>query len=116
MRHDEARGLFNPWSLEQRLLWVLERHGISTLAELDRFLRDTAGRAPGVLAEIARVSSDRGFVPFADDVSIVTWLVLVLHRAGAETVALTSFSEELETALNTLIGNAVPTEGDAEQR
>ncbi len=116
MQHYDEPAVLAPWSLEQRLLWVLERHGISTLADLDRFLRDAADRAPGILGEIARLASDRGYVPFAVSESLVTWLVLVLHRAGAETVALTSYREELDYALNTLIGNAVPTEGDAQQR
>jgi uncharacterized tellurite resistance protein B-like protein len=96
--------------LEQELLWLLRRNGISTLAELDAFLRDSAPRAPAIFGEIARLSSQRGFEQLAAYASAITYLLLVLNRADAETVELVEYAPEIEAALNTLIGNPVAPE------
>jgi hypothetical protein len=97
-------------AVEQELLWLLRRNGISTLAELDRFLRDSAPRAPAIYGEIARLSSERGFEQLSAYTSAVTYLLLVLNRADAETVELVEYAPEIEAALNTLIGNPVAPE------
>jgi hypothetical protein len=54
-------------------------------------------------------SGERGFAPWALPDSIVSWLALVLRRADAGTVALMRFADEIEDALNAIIGN--PSEG-----
>jgi ppGpp synthetase/RelA/SpoT-type nucleotidyltranferase len=93
------------WEIEQLLLWLLATNGIATLAELDEFTRTAIPRAPGILADIARLAGDGGFTPYAYPASILAWLLLVLNRADGGTVALADFREEIEDALNMLIGN-----------
>jgi hypothetical protein len=97
----------------ERSLWLLQRAGVGTLAELDDFLRQATPRARDVLSELARVANEEGFTPWADADDVVEWLWLVLNRADAETVALTWYRGELENALNTLIGNPVARSHDS---
>ena len=93
--------------LEQELLWLLARFHLGTVAELDEFLRSAAPRAREIYRRITDVSSEEGFIPHAVPASMITLLLLVLNRADAETVELVEYREEVETALNTLIGNPV---------
>ena len=95
-------------TLEQEQLWLLGRYDIGTLETLDAFLRRAAPRAPAILGDIARISSEGGFVPYATKESIITMLVLVLNRAGPEEIELVEYRDELTHALNTVIGNPVP--------
>lgn len=95
-------------TIEQRLFWLLSRDDVNTLAELEAFLKQATPRARDTLAAIARAASDQGFVPWAYPQAVVEWLWLVLRRADAETVALLRYRDEIASALNTLIGNAVP--------
>lgn len=94
------------WHNVARSLWLLRGSNVRTLAELDDFLTQATPRAQDVLTELARVAGDRGFVPWAFPEAIVEWLWLVLHRADAETVALVWYADELEYALNVLIGES----------
>ena len=96
------------WGDVERNLWVLQAGGVETVAEIEEFLERAEARAPGILTELARVAGERGFVPWAFPEAILEWLWLVLHRADAETVSLAWYTEELEYALNALIGNPVP--------
>jgi hypothetical protein len=96
------------WAVEQRHLWLLSRMGLTTVPELDNILRASLDRAPEILGELSRVTSERDFQPFATRESIVAWMLLVLHRAEGWEVNLTSFAEEIEYALNMLIGNPIP--------
>jgi ppGpp synthetase/RelA/SpoT-type nucleotidyltranferase len=97
-------------AIEPGILWLLRRDDVHTLAELEEFLELSTSRARDMLAELQRLVSDRNFVPWAQPETIVEWLWLVLRRADAETVSLLQYREELEHALNTLIGNPVPAE------
>jgi hypothetical protein len=96
------------WAVEQRHLWLLSRMGLTTIPELDSVLRASLGRAPDILGELARVAGERDLRPYATRESVVAWMLLVLDRADRREVNLTSFAEEIEYALNTLIGNPLP--------
>jgi hypothetical protein len=100
------------WQLEQVLLWLLDRFGIGTLAELHTFVDDAAPRAPEVFQRLTELATERGYVPLADSGSVLAFLLLVLNRADAETVELTEYRDEIATALNILIGNPVADEGE----
>jgi ppGpp synthetase/RelA/SpoT-type nucleotidyltranferase len=91
----------------EMVLWVMRATGVETLPELDRFLREASERAPDVLRRIVLLAGERDFVPWSYPDSIVAWLLFVLRRADGMTVELTQHIEELEYALNTLIGNRV---------
>jgi ppGpp synthetase/RelA/SpoT-type nucleotidyltranferase len=93
--------------VEQETLWLLRRADLQTLGELDAFLREAEGRAGEILRDLARMSTDGDFQPWALPDSIVQWLVLVLNRADSETIELMRYREEIAAALNTLIGNPV---------
>jgi ppGpp synthetase/RelA/SpoT-type nucleotidyltranferase len=88
-------------------LWLLNRMGVGTLRELDDFLTAAGERAPEVLAAIAKISGDQGYVPWALVDSIIEWLALILRRMDSETVSAIGYYDELENAINTLIGNPV---------
>ena len=94
--------------LEQEGLWLLGRYGIGTVAALDEFLRDATPRAPDIFRQLAQLSTERGFVPYAMPGSLLTFLLLVLNRADADTVELVEYREEVQAALNMLIGNPLP--------
>jgi ppGpp synthetase/RelA/SpoT-type nucleotidyltranferase len=113
MRHDDDPHTFSDWSLEQRLLWLLERYSLRTLADVDTFFRGALERGPKILADIAHLSKERGYVPWATIESIAAWLLLVLHRADGETVVLAGFYDELRHALDTLIGNPIEAEPES---
>jgi hypothetical protein len=108
LQHDEDPDEPGDWAVEQRHLWLLSRMGLTTVPELDSILRASLGRAPEILGELSRVTSERDFQPFATRESVVAWMLLVLHRAKGWEVNLTSFAEEIEYALNVLIGNPLP--------
>jgi GTP pyrophosphokinase len=108
LQHDDEPDEPGDWAVEQRHLWLLSRMGLTTVPELDNILRASLGRAPEILGELSRVTSERDFQPFATRESIVAWMLLVLHRAEGWEVNLTSFAEEIEYALNMLIGNPIP--------
>ena len=106
MDHDEQDEVEpSDYDFEQRTLWLLRRHGIGTLGALDGFVRAALPRARSILGDLARVSSERGYVPVATREDILAFLLIILHRAPAEEVELTEYMDELEYALNTLIGN-----------
>ena len=106
-----AERAVDAWELEQRMLWLFRKSGITTLRELDDLLRSAEERAYELLGSIADIGADDGFVPLATPGSVVTWIILVLTRADADTVALTDFRSSIELALNTVIGNPLDTEG-----
>jgi hypothetical protein len=89
------------------VIWVMRATGLRTLPELDEFLRQASERTRDLLRQIVELSGARDFVPWAFPDSIVMWLLLVLRRADKTTVELTQHRDELEYALNTLIGNQV---------
>ena len=89
-------------------LWLLRRDDVSSIAELDEFLRSTLPRARDTLARFLELVADEGYTPWTSREDLVVWLWLVFHRADAHTVALTYFRDELQHGLNTLIGNPVP--------
>jgi ppGpp synthetase/RelA/SpoT-type nucleotidyltranferase len=93
--------------LEQGAFWLLRQNGIATVRQLDEFLRNAAARAPDVFRDIARLSGEAGYLPWSTADSNVEWLVLVLRRADPETISLMRYYDEIEDALNTLIGNPV---------
>jgi hypothetical protein len=112
MEHDEQEELeLSKYNLEQRTLWLLRKHGIDTLAALDGFVGAALPRARSILGDLARVSSERGYVPVATREDVLAFLVVVLHRASAEEIELAEYSDELEYALNTLIGNPITEPG-----
>lgn len=94
-------------AVERRLLWLLRRADVHTLAELEDFLKQATPRARDILAEFVRVATDRGFTPWALPESVVEWLWIVLHRTDTETISLLWYADEIVHALNTLIGNPV---------
>ena len=59
------------------------------------------------MRDIASLSSEAAFLPWAIPDSIVEWLVLVLRRADSETVSFVGYYDEIDDAVNTLIGNPV---------
>ena len=93
-------------------LWVAKKNGLNTLHDLDEFLWSVMDRAPTILADIGRTSAEAGFVPGAFAYSIVDWLLLVLRRADAATVALLGYRDEIEEAVNAVIGNPVARSSD----
>jgi ppGpp synthetase/RelA/SpoT-type nucleotidyltranferase len=93
--------------VEQGTLWLLKRGGIETVPQLNEFLQTATPRAHEILAEIARLSIPEGAHPGAGADAIVDWLFVVLRRADAETVSLLRYWDQIENALNTLIGNPV---------
>jgi putative GTP pyrophosphokinase len=95
------------WALEQRLLWVLARAGIESIAELDALLLRSQDRITQLLGDLTAISLERGFRPYAVPDDLVAFGLLVLTRADAGTVMLVNYHEDLEYALNTLIGNPV---------
>jgi len=107
LRHDPD---YDPdWqSIERRILWLLRLSDVHTLAELEDFLKQATPRAREMLAEFVRLSTDRGFTPWALPESVVEWLWVVLRRTDAETISLLWYADEIVYALNTLIGNPVP--------
>jgi putative GTP pyrophosphokinase len=102
----------NHLTVEQGLLWVLTRHEIETLRELDDFLQGAVTRASEVLGDIVRLSAEAGLELAAAPDLIVEWLVLVLRRADPETIQLIRYYQQLEDALNILIGNPIPSRRD----
>jgi len=106
MRRDEESDVEPADSvLEQETLWLLKRNGITTIAELDAFVRGALPRARTILRDICRVSSDHGFVPYATRESVLAFLVLVLHRGDTAQVELIDYHDALTHALDTVIGN-----------
>ena len=101
----DVDGEQNWQSIEYRMQWLLHRADLHTVAELEDFLKQATPRARDTLTQLERVATDRGFTPWALPESIVEWLWLVLHRADAETISLLRYADEIEYALNTLIGN-----------
>jgi ppGpp synthetase/RelA/SpoT-type nucleotidyltranferase len=99
-------------ALEQQTLWLFRCAEFRTLAELDAFLANAKDRAREILGDIATISIERDFQPWALRESIVEWLVLVLQRADAELVELMRYRDEVAAALNTLIGNPVGEPGE----
>jgi GTP pyrophosphokinase len=98
-------------ALEQGLLWLLRPSEIETVRELDDFLQNAYGRAGEVFADLVKLcEADRDLWALPD--SIVEWLFLVLKRADPETIDLMWYFQGLKDALNTLIGNPVPTRDD----
>ena len=91
--------------IEHRVLWLLRSADVHTLAELEDFLKQATPRARDTLTELVRVTTDQGYTPSALPESIVEWLWLVLHRVDAETISMLRYWDEIEHALNTLIGN-----------
>jgi hypothetical protein len=89
----------------EMVLWVTRATGLTTLPELDRFLRDASERAPDLLRQFVALTGEKEFLPWAYPDDNVIWLLLVLRRADLMTVELMGFRDELEYALNTLIGN-----------
>ncbi|HUQ22272.1 MAG TPA: hypothetical protein VM049_04590 [Gaiellaceae bacterium] len=94
-------------SIEPGILWLLRRDDVHTLAELEEFLKQATPRARKTLEELQRLLSDGEFNPWATPDTIVEWLWLILRRADAATIAMMRYRDELERALNTLIGNPV---------
>lgn len=94
-------------SIEPGILWLLRRDDVHTLSELEEFLKQATPRARETLEELQRLVSDREFNPWATPDTIVEWLWLILRRADAGTISMMRYREELEHALNTLIGNPV---------
>ena len=101
-----------PWLFSEELLWLLRMSDIRSLPDLDRFLHDASDRASDLLRQITLLTGEREFVPVGSPYWIVMWLVLVLRRADSTTVWLTRNREELEYALNTLIGNRVASDDE----
>ncbi len=105
----------NDWpgwnDIEEGPLWLLRRDGVESLAELDAFLRNALPRTRETLERFLELAADAGFTPWAMRDDIVEWLWLVFHRADAETIALMYYRDELQNALDTLIGNPVATDG-----
>jgi putative GTP pyrophosphokinase len=101
------------FQVEHGTLWLAERNGIRTLAELDDFLLSARDRAPAILADIAEATQDRNFQPWAFSDSIVEWLLLVLRRADAETVSLMRYVNPIEDGINAVIGNPVTRRSDS---
>jgi hypothetical protein len=99
-------------TVEQGLLWVLTRHEIVTLRELDDFLQNGIPRANEVLGDIVSLSAEAGLELSAVPDMIVEWLILVLRRADPETIQLIRYYQELDDVLNILIGNPIPPRGD----
>jgi hypothetical protein len=75
-------------------LWLADKNDLETLADL------------------ARTSGENGFAPLAFAYSIVDWLLLVLRRADAATVGLLAYKDEIENAVNAVIGNPVARSSD----
>jgi hypothetical protein len=98
--------------MEDFTLWLLRRDGVGSLAELDAFLRSVLPRTRETLERFLELTVDQGFTPWALRDDLVEWLWLVFHRADAETVALVHYRDEVERAVNTLIGNPVPTDAE----
>lgn len=101
------------YEIEHRILWLLRRSDVHTVDELEDFLKQATPRARDTLTELARVATDRGFTPWAWPESVVEWLWLVLRRADTETISLLRYADEVEYALNTLIGNPTAQGSDA---
>jgi hypothetical protein len=98
-------------ALEQGLLWLLRPSEIETIRELDDFLQNNYGRAGEMFADLVKLcEADRDLWALPD--SIVEWVFLVLQRADPETIDLMWYFQGLKDALNTLIGNPVPTRDD----
>jgi hypothetical protein len=95
------------YAVEHRILWLLRSADVHTVAELEDFLKQATPRARDTLAELARVATDRGFTPWSLPEAVVEWLWVVLRRADAETISHLRYADELEYALNTLIGNPI---------
>ncbi|MDX6423242.1 MAG: pyrophosphokinae [Gaiellaceae bacterium] len=91
--------------IEHRVLWLLRSADVHTLAEFEDFLKQATPRARDMLTEFVRVATDQGYTPSALPESIVEWLWLVLRRADPETISMLRYWDEIEHALNTLIGN-----------
>src|SRR5687767_3538099 len=96
------------WMLEQRLLWLLERYGIKTVAELQDFVNDAAPRAPEIFRRLVELSARDGEDVVAQPEGLLLFLLLVLNRADSDTVNLTERRQEI--ALNVMIGNPLPPE------
>jgi hypothetical protein len=106
MRHDTSDDVTFLYA-EQGPLWLLDRLGMRTIADLDDFLREAAPRAPEIFRELCQVSSNHDFEPWAVPYSVVEWLSLVVNRVDAETIALFDYAHGIDVALNTLIGNPI---------
>ena len=101
------------WADVVDILWLLDRAGVHTIAELEEFLQRATSRTRDTLAALLHVTTDRGFTPSAQPDHIVEWLWLVLHRADAETIAMLRYTEEIAHSLNTVIGNPATPESKA---
>ena len=101
-------------TVERDLLWLLRTDGLQTLGEVEDFLKQATPRARETLAELFRISADRGYELWASPHTILEALWLILHRADAETIVLMRYRDEIAYALNTLIGNPVPPDADDE--
>jgi hypothetical protein len=93
--------------VEDGVLWLVQHNGFTTLRALDEYLRAIMERAPQILGELARLSTEAGYTPWAVADSIVEWLLLVLRRADNETILMLRYRPEIDDALNTLIGNPI---------
>ena len=93
------------WADILDILWLLNRAGLDTIADLEQFLQEATPRTRDTLEALLHVATDRDFTPSAQPDHIIEWLWLVLHRADAETIALLRYREEIAYALNTVIGN-----------
>jgi hypothetical protein len=93
--------------IEDGTLWLLRRDGVETLAELDAFLGNALPRTRETLERFLELAADAGFTPWAMRDDLIEWLWLVFQRADAETVAFMYYRDEIERAVNTLIGNPV---------
>jgi hypothetical protein len=96
--------------IEDGPLWLLRRDGVESVAELDAFLRNALPRTRETLERFLELAADAGFTPWATRDDLVEWLWLVFHRADSETVALMYYRDELQNALDTLIGNPLATD------
>ncbi len=94
---------------EQGVFWLVRRLGIESIRGLDDFLDGARPRGGDIVGQIGALSTEAGYHPWSLPQSVVEWLLLVLNRADAETVSLMWYYDEVENAINTLIGNPVKT-------
>jgi ppGpp synthetase/RelA/SpoT-type nucleotidyltranferase len=107
---------FDPssWRLEQHLLWLLRRAGIDSVSELDDWLGSARDRMGPLFSRMMSMPYEGEWRPHAHRDDLLGMLLLVLTRADARTVRLAGLRDEIEYALNTLIGNPVAS-GDEEE-
>ena len=68
------------FAVEQKLLWLLAREGIATLAALDALLRDGLDRAPALLGDLDRLAEEGGLELWAIPHDLMAWMLAVLRR------------------------------------